>query len=268
MDQLIVLGTGNATVTKCYNTCFAVKGEEGTILCDAGGGNGILAQFERANMKWDDIHHLLITHAHSDHLLGVVWVLRIIGTMISSKKYEGDLHIYCHSSIIDGLVQMANLTLQKKVTSLIGTRILFHTIFDGQKESICGREITFFDIHSTKLKQFGFTIQLSSGEMLCCLGDEPYNPLCAEYVQSASWLLCEAFCLYEDRDIFKPYEKHHTTVKEACELAQSLSVPNLVIWHTEDKRILERKRLYTAEGQAYYKGNLLVPDDLEVIRLC
>lgn len=268
MDQLIVLGTGNATVTKCYNTCFAIKSEGGMILCDAGGGNGILAQVERAHIDWSDIHDLLITHAHSDHLLGVIWVFRIIGTLISSGKYEGDLHIYCHSSIIDGLVQMANLTLQKKVVDQIGTRILFHTIFDGQTESISGNVIRFFDIHSTKLKQFGFNMALSNGKKLCCLGDEPYNPLCEQYVSGVDWLLCEAFCLYEDRDIFKPYEKHHTTVKEACELAQTLHVPNLVIWHTEDKRIAHRKALYTAEGQAYYSGNLLVPDDLEIIDLC
>ena len=25
MEQLYVLGTGNAAVTRCYNTCFAVK---------------------------------------------------------------------------------------------------------------------------------------------------------------------------------------------------------------------------------------------------
>ena len=43
-DRLIVLGTGNANVTHCYNTCFAIDGEDGLILCDAGGGSGILQQ--------------------------------------------------------------------------------------------------------------------------------------------------------------------------------------------------------------------------------
>ena len=39
--------------------------------------------------------------------------------------------------------------------------------------------------------------------------------------------LHEAFCLYEDADRFKPYEKHHSTVKDACEAAQKLHVENL-----------------------------------------
>ena len=62
-------------------------------------------------------------------------------------------------------------------------------------------------------------------------------------------------------------EKHHSTVKEACELAESLSIPNLVLWHTEDKNLSHRKELYTAEGKEYYHGNLLVPDDGEIIKL-
>jgi len=117
------------------------------------------------------------------------------------------------------------------------------------------------------VKQFGFTLRLEDGSKLCCLGDEPYNPICAEHVQGAKWVLCEAFCLYGDRERFKPYEKHHSTVKDACELAQELNIPHLVLWHTEDRRIGERKKLYTEEGKQYYTGNLFVPDDLDVIEL-
>lgn len=34
--ELIMLGTGNAMVTKCYNTCFALRNEEEYFLVDAG----------------------------------------------------------------------------------------------------------------------------------------------------------------------------------------------------------------------------------------
>lgn len=56
-------------------------------------------------------------------------------------------------------------------------------------------------------------------------------------------------------------------MKEACELGEELSIPNLVLWHTEDKHLAERKSLYTSEGRQYYHGNLLVPDDGEIIPL-
>lgn len=79
--------------------------------------------------------------------------------------------------------------------------------------------------------------------------------------------LHEAFCLYGDRERFNPYEKHHSTVKEACELAERLHIPSLILWHTEDKNISGRKKLYTSEGKEFYHGRLFVPDDGEIIEL-
>lgn len=127
--------------------------------------------------------------------------------------------------------------------------------------------MTFFDIHSTKARQFGFTTVLENGRRLTCAGDEPYNPVCRSFVEGSDWLLHEAFCLYSERQRFKPYEKHHSTVKDACELASELQIPNLVLWHTEDRSIDSRKKLYTAEGLQYYSGNLYVPDDQEILDL-
>lgn len=69
--ELIILGTGNATVTRCYNTCFALKRDNEILLVDAGGGNGILSQLEKANIPLSDIHEIFVTHAHTDHILVV-----------------------------------------------------------------------------------------------------------------------------------------------------------------------------------------------------
>ena len=63
------------------------------------------------------------------------------------------------------------------------------------------------------------------------------------------------------------YRKNHSTVKEASELAETLGVKNLVLYHTEDKSIESRKQAYTAEAKEYYHGNVFVPDDLDVIDL-
>ena len=42
---------------------------------------------------------------------------------------------------------------------------------------------------------------------------------------------------------------------------------NLLLYHTEDKNIADRKSLYLAEGRKYFNGNIFVPDDLETIEL-
>lgn len=266
-ELLYVFGTGNAAVTRCYNTCFAIRGRDEFFMVDTGGGNGILGILEDMEVPLDKIHHIFITHEHNDHLLGIVWMVRMIATKMLKNSYEGDLNIYCHGGLTETISTVCSLTLQKKFYSLIGNRIHLISLSDGETKHILGYDVTFFDIHSTKARQFGFTTILKNGKKLTCAGDEPFNPLCEGFVKDSSWLLHEAFCLYSERERFSPYEKHHSTVREACELAERLHIPNLVLWHTEDKNIKKRKLLYTEEGRQYYQGNLYVPDDKEVLIL-
>ena len=266
-EKLIVLGTGNATVTRCYNTCFALFDGKEYILTDAGGGNGILRALEEAKIPYTQIKNAFLTHRHTDHILGMIWVMRMIGTFMTAGKYEGDFLIYGHDEVLHDLNTIAHRTLDYRVTRHLGTRIRMIPVVEGKSKKLGSYTFTFFDIGSTKTKQCGFTLKLHSGATLTCLGDEPYNPSCRKYVENTDWLLCEAFCLYSERDIFHPYEKHHSTVKEACELAEQLQVKNLVLWHTEDRNIARRKELYEQEGREFYHGSLYVPDDLEVLNL-
>ena len=47
--KMIMLGTGNATVTQCYNTCFVLQENDRYFLVDGGGGNGLLHQLKAAS---------------------------------------------------------------------------------------------------------------------------------------------------------------------------------------------------------------------------
>ena len=250
--KLTILGTGNAAVTEVYNTCFAFSDGDRHFLVDAGGGNQILKRLKDAGIPLKDIHDIFITHEHIDHLLGLIWLVRMIGQHMNKGKYEGDLRIYCHADLIPVIRTITDLTIQKKVTKHIGERIQLIPVEHGETREIIGCPVTFFDIYSTKAKQYGFTAMLPGGVKFTCAGDEPYNEKDYEFVKGSDWLMHEAFCLYGEADEFGPYEKHHSTVKEACELATELQIPNLVLWHTEDKQIARRKELYTAEGNEYY----------------
>lgn len=267
-ELLYVFGTGNAAVTRCYNTCFAIQTVSGEFfMVDTGGGNGILGILEDMDVPLAGIHHIFITHEHTDHILGIVWMIRMVATAMRKGEYDGDLFIYCHDGLPDTIRTLCRLTMQNKFYGLIGERIHLVAVGDGESFNVLGLGISFFDILSTKARQFGFTVRLHDGRKLCCAGDEPLHPSCESFALGSDWLLHEAFCLYRDRERFKPYEKHHSTVKEACELAKRLAIPSLVLWHTEDKNIAERKRLYLSEGELYYQGRLFVPDDREIITL-
>uniref|UniRef100_UPI003F7E5827 MBL fold metallo-hydrolase n=1 Tax=Waltera acetigignens TaxID=2981769 RepID=UPI003F7E5827 len=193
--------------------------------------------------------------------------IRMIATKMKKGQYEGNLNIYCHADLKEIILTITRLTVQAKFFNMIGERIFIYPVEDNEERDILGYHVTFFDIHSTKAKQFGFTMNLKNGKKFTFLGDEPYQEHEEVYAKDADWLLHEAFCLYADRDKYKPYEKHHTTVKEACENGEKLGAKNLILYHTEDKNLANRRELYTEEGSLYYHGNLIVPDDLERIVL-
>ena len=121
--KLTVLGTGNAAVTEYFNTCFVLSDKHRHFLVDGGGGNRILKALKDAQVPLEEIHDIFLTHEHLDHILGVIWLIRMIGQKMNQGKYEGDLRIYCHSDLVNKVVTIAELTIQKKVTKHIGERI-------------------------------------------------------------------------------------------------------------------------------------------------
>ena len=268
--QITMLGTGNATVSQIYNTCFVLQTPSTLMLVDAGGGNGILAQLKKINVQISDIHHLFVTHAHTDHVLGGIWVIRMVAQW---RGYEGLLHVYGNDKVIKVIKTIIDMILAKKQLAKVAERVVFHQLEDGDCFEVGDMKLECFDIQSTKEKQFGFRAELPSSDesdkplVLACLGDEPYNEQNRRYIVGADWMMCEAFCLYADRDTFKPYEKCHSTALDAGKLAEELGVKNLILYHTEEKTLANRKENYTREAAENFKGRIFVPDDLEVIEL-
>ena len=281
-NQITMLGTGNATVSQIYNTCFLLQTPSTLMLVDAGGGNGILSQLKKVNVQISDIHHLFVTHAHTDHVLGVIWVIRMVA---QCKGYEGLLHVYGNDKVMKVIKTIIDMILAKKQLAKVAERVVFHQLEDGDCFEVGDMKLECFDIQSTKEKQFGFRAELpgvsedcaSSDHVsednhakplvLACLGDEPYNEQNRRYIEGADWMMCEAFCLYADCDSFKPYEKCHSTALDAGKLAEELGVKNLILYHTEEKTLDNRKENYTREAAENFKGRIFVPDDLEVIEL-
>ena len=268
--QITMLGTGNATVSQIYNTCFVLQTPSTLMLVDAGGGNGILAQLKKINVQISDIHHLFVTHAHTDHVLGGIWVIRMVA---QCKGYEGLLHVYGNDKVMKVIKTIIDMILAKKQLAKVAERVVFHQLEDGDCFEVGDMKLECFDIQSTKEKQFGFRAEFPSSDesdkplVLACLGDEPYNEQNRRYIVGADWMMCEAFCLYADRDTFKPYEKCHSTALDAGKLAEELGVKNLILYHTEEKTLANRKENYTREAAENFKGRIFVPDDLEVIEL-
>lgn len=265
--SITMLGTGNAMCTRCYNTCFYLKTPAGGMLTDAGGGNGIFRQLHRAGIAIEDLHHLMVTHVHTDHIIGAIWLIRKISPMQHKGRFHGTFTIYCHREVKDALLTMCNLMIPAKIMRAVGDTIILREVDDGETLAVDDMQVTFFDIGSTKTLQYGWQAVLPDGRRVVCLGDEPYKPVAEQYARGADWLLHEAFCLYHDKDQFRPYEKHHSTALDVGMIAQELEVKNLLLYHTEDTHLATRAETYAAEAARHYRGRIAVPADLETVKL-
>ena len=268
MEELVVLGTGNGSALNCYNTCFALKNGEEYFVVDGGGGNKILNNLRDLKIELSSIHHIFISHNHIDHILGVMWLVRLIGLLIARNgRYNGNLNIYASNETMTAISTMVKLLAPNDVKKVWGKQILLHTVSDREELDILGCKTIFVDIQAQKEKQFGFKLEISAGKWLAFLGDEPYNEKSFEIIKDSDWLLHEAFCLETEAELFKPYEKGRCTVKEASLVAEKLKVKNLILWHTMDNNLLNRRQVYTNEASLYFTGNTIVPDDLDIIKL-
>lgn len=136
--KLTILGTGNAAVTDCYNTCFLLAGGGEQLLVDGGGGNGIFRQLKAAGVRWQDIRTIFVTHKHLDHITGVLWLMRMILQGMARGQYEGEATILSHREVTDLLRQLAGLLLGEKETAFLDRRLHLVTVENGQSLPLLG----------------------------------------------------------------------------------------------------------------------------------
>lgn len=99
-----------------------------------------------------DIRHIFVTHKHLDHIIGVLWMVRMICQFMNHGEYKGEAYIYSHVEMLDLLREMAKKLLSEKDSRYIDDRLHFVEISDGRKMDLIGCETLFFDIHSSKAK--------------------------------------------------------------------------------------------------------------------
>lgn len=266
MEKIIMLGTGNGGTLDLYNTCFSIQNENGNFLVDTGGSIEIIKRLNQVNIDYKSIRHIFISHSHTDHILGLFWLFKKISRNVMHGEITEKINIYCNDVVLESIKEVSKHILSTKLMNAIYSIVDFKVLNDGDTYNINGINYTFFDIQARGTKQFGFECNINKKRLLF-LGDETLNPILYDKVRNADFVMHEAFCLDSEENIFHAYEKNHSTVKSASKVMNDLNVKNLILYHTEESHIKDRKELYTKEGTKNFKGNIYVPDDLEVIEL-
>lgn len=266
MTKIIMLGTGAGGTLNLYNTCFVILNDEGNFLVDAGGSIEILKRLNQVEIKLDDINDIFISHSHTDHILGFIWILKKIGSRLINGAEIETINVYCNDVVFEAVKGIAKYTLPESLLKRIYNVINFVVLNDGDKYTINGVTYEFFDILARGTKQFGFECVLDNKKFIF-LGDETLNMSLKSRVIGADYVTHEAFCLDCEEEKFNAYAKNHSTALTAAKTMNDLNVQNLILYHTEETHGDMRKELYEEEAKKVFAGNVLVPNDLEEIKL-
>lgn len=268
MEQLTFLGTGAAMSATCFTTAIALEDAYGLFLIDSGGGNGLLMQLQKAKIAPERITDVFVSHTHTDHILGIPWLMRLSGHHNQRDAAWPPLTIYGHQQVIDAIQTLIRPILPSSILKMIGEHIHFEVVTNGEQRSIAGRAVTFFDIDAAKVPQFGIYTPLSDGSGLCYLGDEPLREKALPYAKRSRHLICEGYCTEKDiQGLFHPHQIGHSTVRETAEKAAETGADHLIIFHSTLPGGTARKTNYINEARLYFSGTVDVPDDLDIISL-
>ncbi|MBQ8845311.1 MAG: MBL fold metallo-hydrolase [Clostridia bacterium] len=259
--NLFVLGTGHAFAEDIYNTCFCLQNGNDFMLVDAGGGREILKQLDLSLIDLNMINYAFISHTHTDHLLGFAWVIRKIVQSYISKERTLSFTIYGNAECINAIHHLSLSILGEKIFNTYFEKFIkLEEVKADERKNIMNLNFNFFDVLDPDLTQFGFEIEEYK---FVFAGDIPLNKCYYDRFKNCRYICLEAFCAESDKEGKEAQLKKHKTVHEASVAANKLNAENVIIWHTENCEF--RKVKYSLEAKKSYKGNIIIPDDLELI---
>ena len=265
--KLIMLGCGHGSAINCYNSCFLLKYNTGFLLVDSGGGNQILKQLKNKNIDISKINNIFISHAHMDHILGVLWIIRKLCPKYYNNQINSKINIYGNDDVIEKLKKLLIILLPKDFHYLIDKKIILNIVYNNSSINIENSLITFIDLCSFKIKQYGFVLKENKNKF-SFIGDEPFNKKITTYIENSDYLFADAYMCGREADYKNPIKNHHhSTVRYTSSIAKKLNIKNLIISHTIDTNLNTRKKDFINDSKQYYNGNVYVPDDLEEVDL-
>ncbi len=265
MSKITFLGTGHGFVFDLYNTCFVIENNNQYLLVDTGGSAEIIRRLKKHNISLLSLHHIFISHTHTDHIMGLFWIFKAMMGLIKNKLYDGYLNIYCNKEVAHNIKTIMPCLLPKKGIEVLNRYMIIHELEDGMHKNIIDLDIEFFDVQARGNLLYGFETVMNNKKVIF-LGDETCHSSLYPRLINANYVMHEAFCLDKEEHIFKPYEKNHSTVLSVCKQFNDLNISNLILFHSEDTHN-NKKELYLEEGYSVYKGTIIVPDEHEEIEV-
>ncbi|OGD11091.1 MAG: hypothetical protein A2Y86_08440 [Candidatus Aminicenantes bacterium RBG_13_62_12] len=258
MSELHVLGTGGAAPTaERDNTAFALESESRITLIDCPGS--VLLKLKKAGLDPRRLDSLLVTHVHPDHIYGLPSLVH--GLMLE----EGRLRIFGSGESLEFCGRLLDLFGLREPK--IRMRVEFVEIAPGVR----------FRVHDN-LEADGFPVPHTTASLAFHLyykdsrngwvfsGDTPPVPEVFKRAREADGLVHD--CSAPERFFIQhpALRTMHTSALELGRRAQEAGVERLIPCHFFGEAEFSLDEI-EKEIRRHYRGRLIIPGDMEKIRL-
>ena len=293
--KVTFLGTGNAVPTKLRNhTAILVSTGSNTLLVDC--GEGTQRQFKQAHLSPHKITHLLITHLHGDHVLGIPGLFQTL----AMSNYQKTLNIYGPKGTKNFIKTLEKLHKEFKIKTLVkevsgkflktdtieleassmnhGTPTLAFSISLKDKLRLKKDKLKKLKLPNSPLikpllkgkniKHKGKTIKakdltyLQKGKKLTIILDTKENPNTIKLAKDSDLLITESSFSEKEKDKAAIYK--HLTAKQSAQIAKKAKVKALALTHLSE-RYEHNPEIIEKEAKSVFKNAKLVKDFDEII---
>ncbi|MEK6892707.1 MAG: ribonuclease Z [Nanoarchaeota archaeon] len=285
------LGTGNMIPTKLRNhTSILLSYANENILVDC--GEGTQRQFRIAGISPCKITHLLITHWHGDHMLGIPGLMQTLAMSEYNKtlKVYGPIGTKRFFSLIESLILgfkikmeihevssgifieekdffIESLPMQHGIQTNAYSFVIKNKIrLDKKKlkkfklpnspllgELQHGKDIV-FNGKKIKAKDVSY---LEKGKKVSFILDTILNENAFKLAKDADLLVCESSFSSEEKERAKEYQ--HLTAADAAAIAKKAKAKKLILTHIS-QRYEHMPKIIEKEAKKIFKNVQLVKD--------
>ncbi len=295
--DVVFLGTASAVPSKKKNhTGLLIKTDKHKILLDC--GEGIQRQFKLAEEIPTRLTHILLTHWHEDHTLGLTGLLKTMGmnSYAQTLKIYGPKHTKEKIELLQRIYSPFKINLEiKEVESgqvyedkdikieaqhmdhgipTLAYKIIVKEVKRLDKARLKklklpsspligdlqrGKDIMF---NGKKIKSKDVTYT-QEGKTLTIILDTAMNNHAINFAKNSDLLICESTYMQNEEEQAREYK--HLTTEQAATIAKKAKVKKLALVHVSEKHV-HRIPVMLKEARKVFK-NTLVPEDLEVLEV-
>jgi len=255
MAHIAFIGTGGSVATEGRDNASFLIDAGSLILVDCPGS--VVQKIKRLGRKPENVDVLLVSHIHPDHIYGLPSLVH------SLMAEDRELDIYGSEESTAFCAKL--LDLFGLLKAKIKYRIRFHPLRPKEEFRVPDVLIRAQDVpHNSSSLSYRFVF--SDGKELLYSGDTPFHPPLFAGIIGIDYLVHD--CSAPQRFFIQHPElqRMHTSALDLGHQASKAGVHTLIPIHIFGEFPFTDAEIW-AEIREYYRGDLIIPQDFEIIPL-